>query len=176
MVTKLLRCGIGVVCVLMCVPGSVSAQDILGVQNLDKTDLEDPVRTQHQPLGEVWTPGYPLVPCGGYVTIDSKTGAISVPQPACDFNRLLQLADNLIAFFSVYMSVPIAAIVFAFAGFTYITGGANPGKRKSAHDMFMRTVVGLVIVFASYLIVHTITSALFTDDVNDFIEGNFLSE
>lgn len=130
---------------------------------------------QIQPPGDIWKPGYPLVPCGGFATID-ETGGIGGEQPECEFGHLLMTIDNIITFVSLYLSIPIATIVFAVAGFTYITAAGNTGKIQAAHKMFSRTFVGLLIALSSFLIIHFIVSNVVTDSINSYIEGNILGE
>ena len=58
-----------------------------------------------------WAPGDPIVP-------QCSFGGGSGPYcQACD---LLQLANNIIAF-TIYLSAFIATIMFAYAGFLYVT-------------------------------------------------------
>src|SRR3989344_8543030 len=85
--------------------------------------------------------GEPLVPpCGQDVATDK-----------CGWNQLLGLVNNVITFALVYMTVPIAAIMFAYAGFLMITAGEEAaGAKTKAKDIFLNTVVGLVLALAAW--------------------------
>ena len=52
-----------------------------------------------------------------------------------------------------YSATVIAVIVLLFAGITYITSGADPGKREKAKNMAMYVVIGLIVIWAAPLIV-----------------------
>ena len=55
-----------------------------------------------------------------------------------------------------YSASVIAVIVLLFAGITYITSGADPGKREKAKSMAMYVVIGLIVIWAAPLIVNFI--------------------
>ena len=96
-----------------------------------------------------WTPGNPLVPC------DNSAGQL------CNFGKLLDLVNNVITFILVYMAVPIAAIMFAYAGFLLVTaGGEAAGARTKAKSIFTNAVIGLILAIACWLIVKLILHIL----------------
>lgn len=93
---------------------------------------------------------------------DPKIGLIScdgIVDP-CDFEDVLETANMMIDFLIFTLAMPLAAIIFAWAGFLFITGGADPGKRTKAKGMMLNVVIGLVIALAAWLIVKTILLAL----------------
>lgn len=103
----------------------------------------------------------PLVPCNnnsGSVTNSDGTTSLATP---CNFNALMTLVNNIINFILVYMTVPIAAIMFAYAGFELVTaGGESAHARTKAKSIFTNAVIGLVIAIACWLVVHSILSIL----------------
>ena len=90
-----------------------------------------------------------LVPCG----TNTNPGA-------CDFNALIKLVNNVVNFILFRLAVPIAAIMFAYAGFELLTAGGDTAKLKKAKTIFTNVAIGLVIAAAAWLIVHTILSIL----------------
>ena len=88
--------------------------------------------------------------------------------PSCDtdctYSHLLQLAQNILTFL-IEISIPIAVIVFAVAGFMYMTAGGDESKIKSAHKIFRNTIVGFIIVLAAWLIVYAITEPLLKEGI-----------
>ena len=79
----------------------------------------------------------------------------------CDFNALMELVNEVIRFILFNMVVPIAAIMFAYAGFLLVTaGGETAGARTKAKTIFTNAVIGLVLAVASWLIIRTILSIL----------------
>ena len=97
-----------------------------------------------------------LVPCG-------KAGP-----PPCGFNDIMKLVDEVIKFILYYMVVPIAAIMFAYAGFELITSGGSTEKRSVAKKVFFNAVLGFVISLAAFLIVKLILSILGYTDAASF--------
>lgn len=95
-----------------------------------------------QPLGS-------LVPCD-----NSK-------EHPCGFNELLDMINKVIKFIIFKMAVPIAAIMFFYAGFMMVTaGGEIASARTRAKNIFTNTVFGLILVIAAWLIVRTLLSIL----------------
>ena len=96
----------------------------------------------------------PLVPCTN--TPDPTTGI--VPDASkCDFNQLMNLVNTVIHFILFDLAIPIAAIMFAYAGFLLVTaGGEAASARTKAKSIFTNAVIGLVIAVAAWLIIRTI--------------------
>lgn len=90
-----------------------------------------------------------LIPCGNV----ELHGGIA-PGQECEFNDLVQLAQNVINFLIFKIASPLAAIMFAYAGFLYLTNGGNESKVKQAHDIFWYVFLGLVISLAAWLVVN----------------------
>lgn len=94
----------------------------------------------------------------------TKTGTPGVLVPCdnvninCGFKELLNMVNTVINFILVFMAVPIAAIMFAYAGFLLVFSGGEPAKRTKAKDVFVNVAIGLVIIAACWIIVHTILS------------------
>ena len=86
-----------------------------------------------------------LVPCG---TTKNAT--------PCGFNDLFSMVNKVINFVLFVMAVPIAAIMFAYAGFMLVTSGGSSEQKSKAKSVFFNVAVGLIIAAAAWLIVHTI--------------------
>lgn len=79
------------------------------------------------------------------------------PTVLCDFNAFMGLINNIIKFILFDLAVPIAAIMFAYAGFLLVTaGGEAAGARTKAKSIFTNAVIGLVLAAAAWLIIRTI--------------------
>ncbi len=90
-----------------------------------------------------------LVPCGG-------TG-----QSPCDFKGLMTLVYTLIRFTLYDLAVPIAAIMFFYAGFLMIVPGGESGSaRTKAKNIFTNAVLGLLAAAAAFLVVRTLLAIL----------------
>ncbi|MFZ2150212.1 MAG: hypothetical protein WAV15_03570 [Minisyncoccia bacterium] len=86
-------------------------------------------------------------------------GAGLVPDcsPKCGWKDLMFLVNGVINFLLFKMAVPIAAIMFAFAGFKMLTaGGEAASARTKAKEIFINTLFGLIIAIAAWLIISTL--------------------
>lgn len=86
---------------------------------------------------------------------------------AADFNQTISNQDKatfdsiLLPIMKIYNLVKYAATVLAvvtllFAGITYMTAGADPGKREKAKNMAMYVIIGLIVIWAAPLVVNFI--------------------
>jgi amino acid transporter len=93
------------------------------------------------------TEGNGLVPCG------------NAGQAECDFGGFMSLIYNITRFVLFDLAIPIAAIMFTYAGFSLVTAGGAEGKTK-AKNIFTSTVIGLACSAAAFLIVKLILVTL----------------
>ena len=92
---------------------------------------------------------------GGLVPCDNSTAN------PCNFTALLTMVNTIIHFILFGMVIPIAAIMFAYAGFLMVTaGGEAAHARTKAKEIFTNAVIGLIIAAACWLIVATILHIL----------------
>jgi len=95
--------------------------------------------------------GAGLVPCGGE------------GEEECTLCHLWELASRVINFISFNVAIPIAVLLFVVAGFLFLTSGGNQTRLTRAKGIFFNTLIGLVIIFCSWLIVDTIFKTLARD-------------
>lgn len=98
-----------------------------------------------------------LVPCNGV---------------NCDFNALMKLVNRVISFI-LYVSIPLAAISFSYAGYLYLSAAGDTGKIESAHEIFKKVLIGFIFILSAWLIVYAITNSLLSSDFKNS-EGNLL--
>lgn len=95
-----------------------------------------------------------LVPC-----TNTPINGVIPDADLCGFNALMALVNKVINFILYYMAIPIAAIMFAYAGFLMVTaGGEAAGARTKAKSIFFNALIGLVLAAACWLIVKLILS------------------
>ena len=97
-----------------------------------------------------------IIPCGfdlsGNGIIQDEAGF----NEECDFNDLITLAQNVINFLIFGIASPLAAIMFAYAGFLYVTNRGNESQVKQAHDIFLFVFWGLVVALGAWVFVNFI--------------------
>lgn len=88
----------------------------------------------------------PLVPC----LTEANPGS-------CDFNAFMTLINKVIRFILFYMAIPIAAIMFVYAGFLMLVPGSESASKKTkGKEIFWNAFIGLILAAAAWLIIRTI--------------------
>ena len=88
-----------------------------------------------------------LVPCDNVTT-------------KCDFNQLMTLVNTVIKFILFDLAIPIAAIMFVYAGIKLVFSGGSTEGRDVAKRIFTNAALGLVIAAAGWLIIRTLLSIM----------------
>ncbi|MBI4079635.1 hypothetical protein HY414_00185 [Candidatus Kaiserbacteria bacterium] len=81
----------------------------------------------------------------------------------CGLCDIAQLAQNTINA-GIYIAVFLAAFLFAWAGWKYVTAGGDSGKAGDAKKIFWTVGVGLVLILAAWLIVDLIMKILVNEN------------
>jgi hypothetical protein len=94
-----------------------------------------------------------LIPCGNVV----ENGMV-VESERCTFDDLIVLAQIVINFLIFKIAAPLAAVMFAYAGFLWLTNAGNESKITQAREVFWMVFWGLVIALAAWLTVNMIVT------------------
>lgn len=96
-----------------------------------------------------------LIPCGVELKGDKTI------KNECTFAHFLVLINRIVKFIFLNLAIPIAAIMFFYAGFLMVTaGGESAQARGKAKGIFTNTVIGLVLAAGAWLIVKTVLSIM----------------
>jgi|GEM_PF-1162697 len=77
----------------------------------------------------------------------------------CDFDAFMKTFKRIVDLL-LKIAVGFSTIIFAYAGFLYLTAGGNPGKRTQANNMITAAVVGFFIAAAAWLLVEVFINTL----------------
>jgi len=115
-----------------------------------------------------------LVPCGGF-ELDADGNRITMPltspvpagwgkisntemaklQPACQLCHIFVLVQNILNIF-LFPFVPIiGALLLVIGGFLFFVGGASPAQVGRGRTIITATLIGIVIIYTSWLLVNT---------------------
>lgn len=94
-----------------------------------------------------------LIPCGNVVA-----NGMVVESERCTFDDLIILAQIVINFLIFRIAAPIAAVMFAYAGFLWLTNAGNESKITQAREVFWMVFWGLVIALAAWLTINMIVT------------------
>ena len=107
----------------------------------------------------------PIITFGQTNTTQTNTSQSSIvpncgtrENPECGFGDLLKLVENILKWI-VMISVPVSALVFAYAGFQFMTTGIVD-KRSQAKSTMTKVFIGFVFILSAWLIVNTLLDAL----------------
>ncbi|MFC1700702.1 pilin [Patescibacteria group bacterium] len=78
----------------------------------------------------------------------------------CKLCHLWQLFDNVIDFIIFQIAIPGSVLLFVISGVVLITAGGDQKKVLISKKIFTNTIIGLVIIFCSWLIIGTIINTL----------------
>lgn len=94
-----------------------------------------------------------LAPVVGFAQIVQCNG------PDCDWGALITLGQNILNFM-VTLSVFVAAVMFAYAGWLFFSDTGNASNVEKGKKVFGAVVIGLIIVLIAWLVVDTILDTL----------------
>lgn len=78
---------------------------------------------------------------------------------ACNICAFGQLAQNIINF-TIGLSIPIAVLLFAYAGWLYFTSAQNEENIKKAKRVFQTVFIGFIIALSGWMLVQTLLKGL----------------
>jgi uncharacterized membrane protein YidH (DUF202 family) len=81
----------------------------------------------------------------------------------CKCEHLIQLAQNLING-GIFLSIFFAAILFAYAGWLYLSNEAI-GQQQKAKKLFTNVFIGLIVIMVAWLVVDTLMKSLLKDNI-----------
>lgn len=100
-----------------------------------------------------------FIGCNEEVISDSVGNFVAFKDP-CDFSYLMLQINALISFLLFKLAMPLAAIVFAYAGWLYMSSGGSGGQIEKAKGLFKSVLIGFLIALAAWLIVKAIMLGL----------------
>lgn len=101
-------------------------------------------------LAQDTNPPGDLFPCG------------NVDPRECGYEHLLRLVQGIVSRLFTY-SLILSSIVFAYAGFLYLSSQDSPGQRDQAKKIFINVVIGLAVMMTAWVIVNLVLTALVSD-------------
>ena len=81
---------------------------------------------------------------------------------ACGLADLIILIQNIIEYIFILI-LPIAAIVFVYVGYLYLTSGGDAAKHTRAKQAMTSLVIGVVIILAAWLLIKIVLQELGVD-------------
>ena len=107
----------------------------------------------------------PIVPCGRNSANCSPddTNCQKAADP-CKLCHLYQLASNIINFMLYDIAIPGAILLFVVAGYLYMSSRGSQDQVEKAKKTFWNTIIGIFIVFLSWLIIDSILKTIAAEE------------
>ncbi len=109
-----------------------------------------------------------LVPCGAKINDPATPWNEMDP---CGFSHLMIMINGIINFLLFSVAIPLAAILFAWAGFMFMMAGGNEGKISKAKEIFGAVLTGLLIAFMAWIIIQTLIVAAGLDPSYSYLKN-----
>lgn len=119
----------------------------------------------------LWPTGY-WAPTGLLSCNNTKNSDNTIKLNCTSLADLMQTLLNILSFAMTIAIFVLAPIFFAWGGIMIMIAGASPDKFATGKKILTGTIIGVVIVLASYLIVSTFVSALGILCVGGFSSGS----
>ena len=98
-----------------------------------------------------------LVPCGK--TCDDPDTPVNECCP-CTLCHLFVLFKKVTDFATTHIAIPLAIVMLTIGGIIMVTAAGNPGQIGQGKAVIRAVAIGLILVFAAWLIVNTIVTFL----------------
>jgi hypothetical protein len=89
-----------------------------------------------------------LVPCGG------------PGENACSFCHIFVMLNNIVQFVIIKIVPAVAILMMAVGGIMFFFAGGSSSMLSQAKGIITATIIGLVIIFAAFMLVGTILSMI----------------
>lgn len=109
-----------------------------------------------------------LIVFGGLIfpLLSSAAGLVPCGEPGnpCQFCHLFVLLDNIIDFVFKFIILPVATLLLVIGGGMFFFYVENPQKVERAKSLLTATIIGLVVIFSSWLVVGLFLTAIGLSD------------
>jgi len=86
----------------------------------------------------------------------SAAGLVPCNGPDCKLCHLLVLIVNITNFLMRNIAAPLAGLMFLVGGIMMVAAGGSESRFSKGKEIFLNTLIGVVIVLSSWAIVNTL--------------------
>ncbi|MBI2053978.1 MAG: hypothetical protein HYT36_01405 [Candidatus Staskawiczbacteria bacterium] len=110
-----------------------------------------------------------IVPCN----IESKNATTFDPVCRCQLYHVFILLSNIFDFMVWNIAAPLAVFMLTIGAVMIIISGGNPNLASQGKRILWISIIGLVLVFCSWVIINFILSALGYKDIGNWFKSPF---
>ncbi|OGZ84880.1 MAG: hypothetical protein A2599_00495 [Candidatus Staskawiczbacteria bacterium RIFOXYD1_FULL_39_28] len=97
----------------------------------------------------------------------SAQGIVPCNGPDCDICSFFEMLSNIYDFIVKFIAAPLAVLMLTIGGIMILISAGNPNLSGIGKKILWAAIIGLVLVFCSYLIIDTILKAIgYTQGIN----------
>lgn len=82
----------------------------------------------------------------------------------CNYDKLIQLIQNLLNFVIYVIATPIATILIALSGFKMVTSGGDQKSYDNAKKVLKNVMIGYVVMLSAFIIIKLFIDFLFGEE------------
>lgn len=113
-----------------------------------------------------------LVPCGKNPNSLASGESLEVGMP-CQFCHLFVMFDAALDFIFFQITPPIAVLMIVIGGIMFFSSAGDPGKVQTAKKLLTSVILGIVLIYTSWLLLSFFFSIIGVSDWTGLKEGWF---
>lgn len=95
-----------------------------------------------------------------FVPLLAKAAIVTCDGPNCDIDKFFEMLGKIYDFIVKDIATPLAVIAVAVGGILMMISAGNPNLMSIGKKVFWSAIIGLALVFCSYLIIKFIINAM----------------
>jgi hypothetical protein len=95
-----------------------------------------------------------------FVPVLVKAGIVPCNGPDCTIDKFFEMLGGIYNFIVKDIATPLAVIAVTVGGILMLISAGNPNLMSTGKKVFYSGIIGLVLVFCSYLIIKFILTAI----------------
>ena len=78
----------------------------------------------------------------------------------CEFCHIFELVNNILVYVLTCLAPIISGVMLILGGFYLMIAGVDPGKMQKGKEIITAAIVGLMVIFVSWVILNTFLSSM----------------
>ena len=107
------------------------------------------------------------------IPVQTQAGLVPCEGPDCQLCHLFVMLDNIVDFLFIKLIPPLAALILVIGGGIFIFAGGNPASITQGKSIMTSVLIGLVIIYAAWLIVGLFLNTIGLTDWTNEIYRNW---
>ena len=101
-----------------------------------------------------------LIPAFSYAICEGEIVPCGGDKPVCGFCHIFEITNNILVYVLTCLAPIISGVMLILGGFYLMIAGVDPGQMQKGKEIILAAIVGLVIIFVSWVILNTFLVSL----------------